>query len=792
MDVVSVMNRFHRLLLSWDYFNLTERASKGLGVYDELRQVPTSFKDLQEYKGILEPLLLEECGAQIIRGVEEGQVLSPHPAVVSAIEQEANFTYVRVAVEPEVIGQFGDNDLILLCKDNPESKNVRRELHAMGYCDAHEGEQSLRVKFYLSDDSQLGNDRGLRRVGAMRANLTVPNSCWYILRLFSMSTITREWVALQHAHLMPFADVLFSAKPTTLHESKHMDIPAGMRATMEAHCNSSQMAALQAGLDGTPVVLIQGPPGTGKTRTILNLLSVIMYAAHKGSLELVQSKKDGGAGLKPRERLAVWREQCPWLFAQPNIRDLVRPDEEDVSGGMADVFGILQRCPPFKVGKTSGPRAHVLVCAPSNSALDEIVFRILSSGLLDKHGSTFAPSIVRVGVNVHHSVKSVALETLVDKRLGTSEQSGKVTNRNERDRMRIALLDEAHLVCSTLSFAGASVFYRLSKKFDVVVIDEAAQAVEPSTLVPLVMGCKQVYLVGDPVQLPATVLSGRAVEHHYDMSMFKRLQIAGYPVHILNTQYRMHPDISRFPSDEFYGGKLLDGESVRRETVRPWHELRCFGPFAFYDVIGKEETPEGSASMVNKAEAELVLCLYIHLVQQEPAIKTKPLVAVISPYKAQVKLLRDLFTKALGEEGVKNVDINTIDGFQGREKDITLFSCVRSSLPNQRRSIGFVADERRINVGLTRARCALLIIGNARSLASDEHWGNLVRGALQRGAMYRPTKPYRDYMAKVTSGGEGPVAVSDKELKKLAPSGKKRTSVEGGGAHAGDGKKAKG
>lgn len=126
--------------------------------------------------------------------------------------------------------------------------------------------------------------------------------------------------------------------------------------------------------------------------------------------------------------------------------------------------------------------------------------------------------------------------------------------------MEVALLEEADIVGSTLSYSGSAVFARLNRKFDVVVIDEAAQAVEPSTLIPFMNGAKRVYLVGDPNQLPATVLSARASEYSYSKSLFKRLMLAGYPIHMMNVQYRMHPDISAFPSKEFYGGRLIDAQ----------------------------------------------------------------------------------------------------------------------------------------------------------------------------------------------------------------------------------------
>ncbi|WIA30316.1 hypothetical protein OEZ86_000404 [Tetradesmus obliquus] len=786
MDVSGVTHRFHRILLSWDYFALCKRADEGKGVYDTLRSVPNTFSSIQEYKEVFEPLLLEEAGAQVLRGIEEGVVIEPHESVVAACSKDTDFHVARISVKPEVASQMSDNDLLLLTKDHPHSEGCREQLHALGFMEGHEGGQSLRVKFFLSDDSQAGRPAQLERVRAMRAGIEARDSCWWVQRLFNMSTITREWVALQHAHLMPFRDTLLHGQPMRRPSIKSMDIPPGMRAVVEQECNSSQMAALRAGLDGTPLVLIQGPPGTGKTRTILNLLSVVMHSAAKGSLELVPKAAGSSGSTQPRaaaaaaaaaagssaeaaaaaERQRLWRLQSPWMFGQPTARDLVGPSKDT---GMPmhspDCFGLLNRRPPAVVGKAQGPRAHVLVCAPSNAALDEVVLRILQHGLLDGSGARYDPSIVRIGVNVHHSVKSVSLEKLVDAKLGVTDRSQ--VSGLQRERAKLSILQDAVIVASTLSFAGSAVFHRLAKHFDVVIIDEAAQAVEPSVMVPLVMGCKQVYLVGDPVQLPATVISSTALEQGYDVSMFKRLQASGYPVNVLDVQYRMHPAISAFPSAEFYQGRLKDGEGVLAQTSRPWHSLRCFGPFAVFDLHGKEDVPEGSASMLNRAEAQFVLCLYKDMQAAVAELRDGTAsVAVISPYKAQVQLLRSLFEQALGEEGAKHVDINTIDGFQGREKDIVIFSCVRTAGVH-RRSIGFVADERRINVGITRARCALLIIGHAASLATDERWRNLVRSAVQRDCMYQPSKPYSAYMKQVVAGEIGTCHLSYKMKEQL-------------------------
>lgn len=123
-------------------------------------------------------------------------------------------------------------------------------------------------------------------------------------------------------------------------------------------------------------------------------------------------------------------------------------------------------------------------------------------------------------------------------------------------------------------------------------------------------GCVlQVYMVGDPVQLPATVMSKRAVQANFQRSLFKRLQDAGYPVHILQVQYRMNPIISSFASQTFYDGRIEDGPDVKEQTERPFHKHAALGPLTFLNVDGKEETPAGSSSICNHAECDMVLAL---------------------------------------------------------------------------------------------------------------------------------------------------------------------------------------
>ena len=438
----------------------------------------------------------------------------------------------------------------------------------------------------------------------------------------------------------------------------------------------------------------------------------------------------------------------------------------------------------------------------------------MRDGLLDAQGKTYAPSLVRVGVHPHPSVKSVTMDALVEQRLSTqSTAAGRgpsaagasagengaaaqkggsggasfgPSERVERDRLRLAIMDECSVVASTLSFSGSGLFTRTSGTFDVVIIDEAAQAVEPSVLVPLLRGCRQLFLVGDPVQLPATVLSTTAKDLGYDTSLFSRLQRAGHPVHVLKTQYRMHPQIRAFPSAEFYAEALVDGPNVLEATTRHWHSHPGLGAFTFWDVPGTEALAPGSMSFINAGEAAFVVALAQAYIAAVPELVARSDgLAVVTPYKAQARLIREELARALGDDVASRVDVNTIDGFQGREREVVIFSVVRSpklsakeqkaadkAALNRRRfhrvqaaRLGFVEDERRMNVGLTRARASLAVVGRADALAGDGHWGSLVQDAYARGRFVRPSQPYEASISKLRElGPDAPLqAPSDDE-----------------------------
>lgn len=290
---------------------------------------------------------------------------------------------------------------------------------------------------------------------------------------------------------------------------------------------------------------------------------------------------------------------------------------------------------------------------------------------------------------------------------GKFRANGNFNLEEARANLEASFANEAEIVFTTVSSSGRRLFSRLSHGFDMVVIDEAAQASEVAILPPLSLGAARCVLVGDPQQLPATVISKAAGTLLYSRSLFERFQQAGCPTMLLSVQYRMHPQIRDFPSRYFYQGRLTDSESVANLPEEIYYKDSLLQPYVFYDVTyGRESQRGGSVSYQNIHEAQFCLRLYEHLQRTLKSLSGgKVTVGIITPYKLQLKCLQREFEGVLNSEEGKDIYINTVDAFQGQERDVIIMSCVRAS----NHGVGFVADIRRMNVALTRARRALWV-----------------------------------------------------------------------------------
>ncbi len=284
------------------------------------------------------------------------------------------------------------------------------------------------------------------------------------------------------------------------------------------------------------------------------------------------------------------------------------------------------------------------------------------------------------------------------------------------------ILSEADVVCATL--VGSMGRYIVDKQFDVVVIDEAAQALEPATWIAISKAKEKVILAGDPFQLPPTVKSHKAAKAGLEKTLIEQSITVLEQVNLLNVQYRMNELIMGFSNQQFYEGRLIADTSVRYQGLNVYGEKSA--ALEFIDTAGcgfdEIQNPK-TKSLYNPDEYKI---LWRHLDQLiDGADKTHlPTVGIISPYKQQVIYIKNEIESYFSEQlNNISVSINTIDSFQGQEKDVIYISLVRN---NEKGIIGFLSDYRRMNVAMTRARKKLIIIGDSATLGNHKFYQDFI------------------------------------------------------------------
>ena len=279
------------------------------------------------------------------------------------------------------------------------------------------------------------------------------------------------------------------------------------------------------------------------------------------------------------------------------------------------------------------------------------------------------------------------------------------------NRMIKEIVDSSDVILATNSSAALESISHV--KFDVAIIDEASQATIPSILIPIAKAHRFI-LAGDHKQLPPTIISERA--HELEKTLFEELiRIYPFKSQLLNVQYRMNSLLMKFPNREFYNNGLKSDSSVDDITINDiltsQHEEKAL---LFIDTSEVEDNREmhlkDSKSIINGLEADISVSIaqdYLNAGAGEDDI------GIISPYADQVKLIQEKTP----------VEVKTVDGFQGREKEIIIISTVRS---NPHGNIGFLKDLRRLNVAITRAKRKLIIIGNTNTLITNPTYARLI------------------------------------------------------------------
>ena len=388
---------------------------------------------------------------------------------------------------------------------------------------------------------------------------------------------------------------------------------------------------------------------------------------------------------------------------------------------------------------------QVLVCAQSNMAVDWISEKLVDRGI----------NVLRIGnptrVNdkmlsftyerrfeAHPdydqlwAIRKAIRELKTHRKRGDEKYHQKVERLKERAtelelRINAQLFGEARVIASTL--VGSANHLLEGQKFGTLFIDEAAQALEAACWIPI-RRVSRVVLAGDHCQLPPTIKSFAALKAGLGKTLMERI-VENKPetVTLLKVQYRMNEEIMHFSSDWFYDNQVESAPEVRHRSILDLDIPMTWIDTSEFEVDGLEFTEEfvgESFGRINKAEAELTLLAlenYFQKIGKERILDERLDVGVISPYRAQVQYLRRLFKKREFFKPYRSlISVNTVDGFQGQERDIILISLVRS---NDEGQIGFLRDLRRMNVAITRARMKVIILGDASTLTRHPFYKKL-------------------------------------------------------------------
>lgn len=699
----------------------------------KFKSIQNKFRNGQEFIDAFQKPFFNEVFAEVVSAVAQRDMSDFHDLSLEIFESNESFcflNYIEGIKDQRFSTSVHAEDLVILFSTTimPDPDQFQKSI----------SDWDQTPEYILSIVEKSKKDHRLK-LKILSSDLTyfLKHSCnkFRAIIIETCTTMLREFKMIRLSEFTELTDYIYNPTKQPIVVRRHnFD---SFKATLEKFHNESQQdAIINACCIKSGIFLLQGPPGTGKTHTIRGILSTL----------LTHSK-------------------------------LVDPGFDS---------------------------CKILVCAPSNTAVDEIANRVLTDKLY-KHNGTFIENVnfVRLGnqkkaffdmrekkkdlKETPEAVLKITLSEQVKKFIQTSdcyketeefkrfneevfiikkaiekykeeknnqkivelqEQLSKKQkamfqekfhNKNQKEAVLAAekrILQAAHVFFTTLSGSGAKELDILVNGIDVVIIDEACQSVELSSLIPFRLNPKIAILVGDPQQLPATTFSSRSHKSLYSRSLFERLQIGGCSLDLLETQYRMVKEICEFSSTQFYSRRLKTFEKV--EQVPSW--IKSKGIYMFDLETSCESRSQSETSLFNEPEFEFIRDLYWHLGDLHAS---KLGIGIISPYKKQVEFIRHMLNEQF-DDWKFDIEVNTIDGFQGREKDVIIISTVRSG-----DSVGFLNDARRLNVAVTRARFALWVVGSAKCLRLNTDWNALMDYANKEGK-FRKCKSFEDVVLDFT------------------------------------------
>lgn len=460
--------------------------------------------------------------------------------------------------------------------------------------------------------------------------------------------------------IQDFLDVILKVKPNKpLLTNKVPPIP---------HLNPSQNKAVEMIVNNQDICIVHGPPGTGKTTTLVDAIHQLTKWENR---VLVSTPSNAAADLLTEK------------LAQKGVNVLRIGNVSRIDAG------VMEHTVEFKLSES----AHIKQIKQIKKQADE--YRRMAL----KYKRNFGRD-ERMQRNLLLAEAKKSVKDAIDLENAAIE----------------VMINRAQVITCTL--VGADHRHIQHLTFDTVVIDEAAQAMEPATWIPMSKG-KRVVLAGDPFQLPPTVKSDEARKAGLEVTLMEKCIEHFQNVSLLNTQYRMNEKIMGFSNNYFYGGALMAADSVKN------HSLTLNGESSdaveLVDTAGcgfEEATNQETRSYFNEGEWKIINSHLEALLVQSDA---PPSIGIISPYKEQVNYIREhISEKWLSDH---DITIHTVDSFQGQERDVIYISLVRS---NEKSEIGFLRDYRRMNVAMTRARKKLIVVGDSATFGKDPFYGTFL------------------------------------------------------------------
>jgi ATP-dependent RNA/DNA helicase IGHMBP2 len=480
-----------------------------------------------------------------------------------------------------------------------------------------------------------------------------------------------------------------------------------------------------------------------------------MFGALKTCIKKIDDKEERLLQIITTDKAPTYNQTLPEyktdtlnIYQHNAVQKIIQANELAIVHGPPGTGKTTTLIQAIKGLLASGAK-KILVTAPSNTAVDVVSEKLHAQGV----------NVVRIGnpVRVSEELLSLTMDNKIAEHETTKNIKKLKKQANEFKDMahkykrsfgkaereqRKALFDEAYKIMKDVeamekyitddvlhkaqvisaTLVGSNHYSIRHLQYDVVIIDEAGQAIEPACWIPI-LKTKKLVLAGDHCQLPPTIKSHEASKQGLEKTLLEKC-VALHPesVTLLQEQYRMHEQIMQYSSAVFYNNQLVANDAVKHHK-----NFETDTPFTFIDTAGCgfDETVNGT-QIKNPEEASM---LFKHLVQYVEMLKSQnikpfPSIAIISPYKHQIVTLQEYIMHVPELQNImQHIKINTIDSFQGQEKDIIYISLVRS---NNDSNIGFLSDIRRMNVAMTRARKKLVVIGDSATLSVLPFYENLI------------------------------------------------------------------